>query len=429
MNTLSLLSITAFIIYFCAGVHILFVEVKSKSNILFFFICLSLAVWALSGFFGFSAPHKDVFLVWFRIGWFGALSFWAFFLHFHLSLTGVVRVKPLLYGIVYLPAVVLAVVNATTLLLYRDFVQEGGQWIFIPDYDSPWSYFYLAYNTACIILSVIVLVVWRTKSETIREKRISRILIAGILVTFMVGSAEFLLPGIVEYRSPGPSPLVFVITIACFFYAIVRYRFMAITPEFVSKEILENIDELIILLDSKCRVIMVNKQASEKLTRFPGKAKNAFFSDMVIEKESFSKEFENLKRGEYRDFSSRVHFIKCGGERFLADVKCSAIRSPVGDIMGILVIAKEVRELKRFQEDYKITKKQAEIIQYMITGKTNKEIAALIGVSCITVKGHISHIYSKLDVRNKMQLLNLLRDYHLIPERNAEKIFLALRRS
>jgi DNA-binding CsgD family transcriptional regulator len=57
-----------------------------------------------------------------------------------------------------------------------------------------------------------------------------------------------------------------------------------------------------------------------------------------------------------------------------------------------------------------ITKREKEIIELICTGKTNQEIADLLFISLQTVKDHTHRIYLKLEVKNRMQLIHLLRN-------------------
>lgn len=56
-----------------------------------------------------------------------------------------------------------------------------------------------------------------------------------------------------------------------------------------------------------------------------------------------------------------------------------------------------------------ITRREREIIDLICTGKTNQEIADSLFISLQTVKDHSHRIYLKLDVKNRMQLIHLLR--------------------
>ena len=56
-----------------------------------------------------------------------------------------------------------------------------------------------------------------------------------------------------------------------------------------------------------------------------------------------------------------------------------------------------------------ITQREHEVILLLITGKTYKEIAAELFISLPTVKTHVSNIYSKANVRNRLELSNLIK--------------------
>ena len=52
-----------------------------------------------------------------------------------------------------------------------------------------------------------------------------------------------------------------------------------------------------------------------------------------------------------------------------------------------------------------LTPREAEILQFIATGMSNKEIAATAFVSLSTVKTHINHIFQKLDVGNRKDMI------------------------
>lgn len=56
-----------------------------------------------------------------------------------------------------------------------------------------------------------------------------------------------------------------------------------------------------------------------------------------------------------------------------------------------------------------ISAREQEIIEHLIEGKTNREIATVLFISTNTVKTHIKNIYTKLEVSNRVQLYTLLR--------------------
>ena len=50
------------------------------------------------------------------------------------------------------------------------------------------------------------------------------------------------------------------------------------------------------------------------------------------------------------------------------------------------------------------TQRENEILNLLIQGKTNKEIADLLAISIHTVKTHIEHLYLKNNVNSRVQL-------------------------
>jgi NarL family two-component system response regulator LiaR len=61
--------------------------------------------------------------------------------------------------------------------------------------------------------------------------------------------------------------------------------------------------------------------------------------------------------------------------------------------------------------DYGLTAREAEILEQMVAGRTNKEIAKILIISPGTVRFHVSNILSKMGVKNRTEAVSLaLRD-------------------
>ena len=68
------------------------------------------------------------------------------------------------------------------------------------------------------------------------------------------------------------------------------------------------------------------------------------------------------------------------------------------------------RNLKKEQTfDSKLTAKEQEILRLIATGKSNKEIANALFVEVSTVKSHINKIYAKLKVKNRREVMELVK--------------------
>ncbi|MCE5440752.1 response regulator transcription factor [Staphylococcus pseudintermedius] len=62
----------------------------------------------------------------------------------------------------------------------------------------------------------------------------------------------------------------------------------------------------------------------------------------------------------------------------------------------------------------KLSKRETEVLKEMAKGKTNKEIAETLFVSEKTIKTHVSHILSKLEVTDRTQAAIYAMENHLV---------------
>ena len=68
-------------------------------------------------------------------------------------------------------------------------------------------------------------------------------------------------------------------------------------------------------------------------------------------------------------------------------------------------------DLKIFEEkstSFKLTNREKEIILEIYNGLEYKEIGSKLNISSSTVVRHVQNIYEKLNVHNKIELINLL---------------------
>ena len=58
-----------------------------------------------------------------------------------------------------------------------------------------------------------------------------------------------------------------------------------------------------------------------------------------------------------------------------------------------------------------LTQKQKEVICLLLEGKSNKEIENELFISIHTVRNHIYNIYKRLGIKNRVELVNLIRNF------------------
>ncbi len=59
---------------------------------------------------------------------------------------------------------------------------------------------------------------------------------------------------------------------------------------------------------------------------------------------------------------------------------------------------------------YGLSKRETEILEQINLGKTNQEIADELFISLSTVKSHVSNLFSKLDVKNRVQAIQKAKE-------------------
>ncbi|MBW5396412.1 helix-turn-helix transcriptional regulator [Brachyspira pilosicoli] len=68
-------------------------------------------------------------------------------------------------------------------------------------------------------------------------------------------------------------------------------------------------------------------------------------------------------------------------------------------------------EEKLEENDFNLTKREKQILSYLLSGKTNKEISLIFDISLNTVNNHVANIYYKSGVKNRVELVNKFSKY------------------
>lgn len=62
----------------------------------------------------------------------------------------------------------------------------------------------------------------------------------------------------------------------------------------------------------------------------------------------------------------------------------------------------DTEEAKMVKKSKHLTDREIEVLQYVMQGKTNKEIAQLLMITHHTVKAHVASIIRKVGVKNRL---------------------------
>ena len=78
---------------------------------------------------------------------------------------------------------------------------------------------------------------------------------------------------------------------------------------------------------------------------------------------------------------------------------------PEGGLCRLALVAAFQDPTPAGQPDEGLSRREQEILESLLRGFANKEIAADLSISVFTVKNHLRHIYEKLHVRSRTDVL------------------------
>jgi len=77
--------------------------------------------------------------------------------------------------------------------------------------------------------------------------------------------------------------------------------------------------------------------------------------------------------------------------------------------MIVLQEESDTAQLQALAQSFKLTQREAEVLDWVIKGKTNRDIGEILGTSPRTVNKHLEHVFVKLGVENRTAAASVAR--------------------
>lgn len=252
-HVISIIFSMAAAIYIFIGIYAFYLAPRRSTNILFFAMALSLAIWSFGFSMSVAAESLSVVLFWRR---FSAIGFGAFFtimLHFFIVFTshGVEKCRLRFYLLLYLPTIVVYLGFTYFPQLNPEqynMIRTPLGWVNIAA-NNIWDIFFMAYYVIYFLTSLFLVWRWGRQSNNPSEKKSSRIIIISFLSTTIIGSTIDIFGNIIfSLHIPQLAPILIVIPALIIYYVIRRYGIL--NPR--------NINENAILMSDQIRSIVTN---------------------------------------------------------------------------------------------------------------------------------------------------------------------------
>ncbi len=397
-------------------------DTASRARQAFLLMSVFLGTWAVIAMFAHSTVDLDAFRRLFFVGWLLQLLHFGAFLHFALAVTERTPRRYRLVYFIYLPCVISAALFRLHNDYLSDFALVNGTWQFNHHYGSAAFFSMLVIWFAYYVAAAVVYFKRARASATVRERRVFRVLGASVVILMVITFTEaVIVPLLFRVPSQGSVLLFKLLWLLCFGYLVDRFHFLTAPPRLEEIALTAFPGYVVAIIDNRRTVQCVNEEASLLFERPSESLQGVALDDLFGGGTQLCEMIDARSGNRSPSVSVVVDLRNHGVSNGLLDVKASALRDKAGNRIGYVFVGQQVSGTQRPELIAGITRREAEIIEQILAGHTNAAIAEHLFISERTVKTHITHIFDKLGIDNRIQLYGLLRDNHFISSHCADR--------
>lgn len=90
--------------------------------------------------------------------------------------------------------------------------------------------------------------------------------------------------------------------------------------------------------------------------------------------------------------------------------------SPLPPPPNYVELSESQKPASKTNDDFNLTPRENDVLEFLVTGASNKEIASALGLQVVTVKLHVRGICRKLGAKNRTQAALIAREHGLAKE-------------
>ena len=421
MPFLSFLHFFSTLVYIYLLTFLLIKNWRSPLNRICAVIFFCFALWCL----GKTVTHnpyvsEETALSYMKIVILGAWTFSGFLLCFALIFTErrILLQKKWIYAIIFIiPAIAIGEqwFHGTILTYIKRPFGWGIQW-----QKSPLTLPLMAYFFSSITLAVFLILSFARKTTNPIKKKQAIIIGVSMLLGFVIGyPTNVFIPRLTSTSFPDLAHNMALIWAVGLVYAIVKYKFMVISPATAAENIISTMTDTLILSDPTGKIVTVNRAGSEllgyhKTELMDRKIRSLFHGN----KRSILHILENIRQKPIVE--QDVLFKSKAGESKPVSLSSSLLRGEEDEIAGIVCIARDITERKIAEQEMKVAKELAEK-----ASKAKSEFLANMSHELRTPLNHIIG-FTDLVLNNKCGELNEVQSEYLTDVRESSYHLLSL---
>ncbi len=342
-------------------------------------------------------------------------------LHFHLVLGNYEKLvnKKFFIFLLYSPALVLSSYAIIKPLIIVDVVLTRWGWDNVGgDLLTFWDGLYLGYTLVFVAVGYITTLLNGLKAKDVILKKQSLLLIKANSIGFVLVIATVWFILYTNDSSAFIKTLVgdlligalILIWLAGLRYVMWKQKLFVLLPQNSSKSLFSSLKTPIMLTNEEDVVLYTNNEAKKIISNgmeVQNDLTSTSIDSLIEDYQVLEKEISKIKNGYISHYNCNVRFI--GNSNGYYHLNIHAIRNEQDIFLGNLMILHPSLGFERLRQDYGLTTKELEIVQLVDKGMSAPDMAQFLDRSELTIKTHISNIYRKTGVKNRVKLSQLVR--------------------
>ena len=345
-NPLTLQTVLVALGLIVLGIFAVIREQGSHVSVVYFVLTLSMGVWLFAFSWMYSAIDVHLAMWWAKAAYVGIAFIPAAVYNFSALIQSDYEKSRKHVLAVWMLSFIFSVAILTTDIQFRSLYRFT--WGFYPR-SGITSIPFILYFTGIMIISLRIFVrAYRSATPGSARQMRAR----GLLIIFSIGylsAVDFVASFGIPWYPVGYIPVFIFIVMSA--RSIQHYRFMAITPAFAARQIIDTMNDALIVLDPDGFVRLVNRATcnffSCREQDLVGKRPTA---GSLAKSIGFAEQLESISRnGMVR--SSEIIYEPPGGSRHILNLSISTMRNPVGEPLATVCVAGDATERKRAEEE------------------------------------------------------------------------------